>query len=146
MVVVGTILVGSHINKLKHPWLPMSTENCDIGGANSTLSMNSQLPSRNPEDVHWLFRISFLYYSVISCAIFAVVAVTVSHFTTNPDDKSYEEMDQRMLAPFCRDQKLYRMQREQEDEKYQQMKTLLTDNQREADAKLKDGDVVKTRV
>lgn len=72
-----------------------------------------------------MFRISFLYYSVLSCAIFAVVAVIVSWLTTDPNDKSYEEMDQRMLAPFCRDQKLYEKQKLQMDEKFQQMKTLL---------------------
>lgn len=124
MAVVGAILVGSHINKVKHPWLPMSTDQCDLDNGNFTLR-ETQLPNSNPEEVHWLFRISFLYYSVISCAIFGVVAVLVSHFSTDADDRSYEEMDQRMLAPFRRDEKLLRKQAEERDG--YQMKTLLSD-------------------
>lgn len=142
MAIVGTILVGSHVSKLKHPWLPMSTDNCAMQNANMTLTLKPQ-PQIGTEDVPWVFRISFLYYSVLSCAIFGVVAVLVSHFSTDPADKSYEAMDQRMLAPFCRDEKLYQKQREQWDENYQQMQTLLAESQK---AESKEAEVLSSRV
>lgn len=69
-----------------------------------------------------------MYYSVLSIVIFIVVAVPVSYFTTDPTDKSYEAMDQRMLAPFCRDDKLYRKQQLQLDENSHQLKTLISEN------------------
>ena len=122
---VGAILVGSHMNKQSYPWLPVSTDNCDVAGLNSTLIHTPQITTS--DDVHWIFRISFLYYSVLSCLIFTLVAVAVSHFTTDESDKSYETMDQRMLAPFRRNQKLYQKQMEQFQEK--ELKTLLPEPQ-----------------
>lgn len=105
----------------------MSTENCEVASANFTMPITtSAMHTKNPEDVPWLFRISFLYYSVISCIIYAAVAIPVSHYTRDPNDRSYEEMDQRMLAPFRRDENLYKKQMQQMDENSQQMTTLLT--------------------
>lgn len=125
LTVVGTILVGAHINKVRYPRLPMSTEECD---GNFTLANSPALQSSsNSDDVHWVFRISFLYYSVISCVIFAVVGVLVSHFTTDPKDTSHEDMDQRLFAPFRRNQKLYEKQKLEREDLNGQMKTLLSE-------------------
>lgn len=126
IIIVGIILVGSHVNKLAHPFLPMSTDNCDLSGS-SNVTVITQRPSRNPEEVPWIFRISFLYYSVLSLIFFLAVAVPVSLFTTDPNDKSYEAMDQRMLAPFCRDQNLYRKQTQQNYEK--ELKSLIPEKE-----------------
>lgn len=132
IIVVGTIVIGSHLNKMSHPWLPMATENCELGSLNVTMAVGVPKVDQNPEDVPWFFRISFLYYSVISSFIFAVVAVPVSLFTRDPNDRSYEEMDQRLLAPFRRDMKLYNKQMMQRDENSHQMKSLISE---EGDAK-----------
>lgn len=118
---------------MSHPWLPMATENCELGNLNVTMATGLPRLDQNPELVPWFFRISFLYFSVISTFIFAAVAVPVSLFTRDPDDRSYEEMDQRLLAPFRRDQKLYNKQMMQRDENSHQLKSLIPE---EGDTKI----------
>lgn len=114
----------------------MSTESCEIGNSTVTSVTSSLVPNAHqPQDVHWLFRISFLYFSVISSIIFCLVAIPVSHITTPADDHSYQNMDQRMLAPFMRDPKLYAKQMQQREEKGHQMQQLLVDSKTENEKK-----------
>lgn len=136
MLSVAVILIGSHLNKLKYPQLPVSTDNCDLDSFNATsrsvnitAPISSSLTTLSPnhhDDVHWLFRISFMYYSLISISIFATVSLVVSYLTRDPNDRSYEDMDQRLFAPFMRDQNLYRKQQFQRNEDSHQLKALIT--------------------
>jgi hypothetical protein len=52
----------------------------------------------DPESVYWLFRISFMYYSVIGTIIAMVVGYVVSLLTAEPD----HFVDDKLLAPFMR--------------------------------------------
>lgn len=124
-VPVTVILVGAHLSELVHPQLPFSTDNCDVSFLNGTiLEVVPQQPP-NLDSVHWLFKISFMYYSVISVAIFFLVAFPVSIFTSRADDKRYQEMDQRLFAPFIRDKALLRQQARQRVEQQELLTTLM---------------------
>lgn len=49
------------------------------------------------EDDFWLFRVSFMYYSLIGCATVWIVSLPISLLT-----KSDEVVDEKLLAPFLR--------------------------------------------
>lgn len=125
IILVGSMVVGSHLNKLTHQWLPMNTDNCEFGHVNETMISGNRRKEEDPEDIPWFFRISFLYVCVISTFIFAVVAVPVSLYTRDPEDRSFEQMDQRLLAPFRRDNQLYEKQIQKREGNSLQLKMLI---------------------
>lgn len=49
------------------------------------------------ESIFWLFRISFMYYALIGCAIVWIVGLPISWLT-----KTDKPVDENLLAPFIR--------------------------------------------
>lgn len=98
MIVVGIILVGAQSNP-KQPPLPFSNDQCPEALLNSTLHMAQvwQKQGAKHVEIFWLFRISFMYYSLIGFLASALVAYVVSKFTGGCED-----IDERLLAPYIR--------------------------------------------
>ncbi|XP_058818709.1 sodium-coupled monocarboxylate transporter 1-like [Topomyia yanbarensis] len=88
----------SSLGKLHYDYLLLRNDGCDEGILfsldNSTVTNNSPSPS---EDLPYIFRISFMYYSLIGLIIFLVVAYSVSICTGGG-----KVVDQRLLTPFVR--------------------------------------------
>ncbi|PSN35895.1 hypothetical protein C0J52_18975 [Blattella germanica] len=86
--------------RFKQPTLPTSIEGC---GFNITLSgrlTNETIVNEEPqEEIFILYRISFMYYTVLGFLITIVVAAIVSYFTEPPPP---EKLKPTLFAPFVR--------------------------------------------
>ncbi|XP_053692187.1 sodium-coupled monocarboxylate transporter 1-like [Sabethes cyaneus] len=86
----------SSLGKLQYEYLPFRNDGCDEG----VLPPNStwiHLPSPKDDNLPYIYRISFMYYSLIGLVIFVVVAYSVSLLTGGGT-----VTDQRLLTPFAR--------------------------------------------
>ncbi|XP_055642806.1 sodium-coupled monocarboxylate transporter 1-like [Toxorhynchites rutilus septentrionalis] len=100
VLAIGAIVVGAQMNP-KTPPMPFRTDGC----ADSLLhnvTLVTSAPDTVLDDVPQIFKISFMYYSLLGVVIYFVVAYIVSVMTGGG-----EINDQRLLAPFMRDQKQY---------------------------------------
>ncbi|XP_055709051.1 sodium-coupled monocarboxylate transporter 1-like [Phlebotomus papatasi] len=96
LIGVGIIIFGS-LSKKAQASLPMRTDGCLH---NITNFVNRALPTEindTEDDVPWIFRISFMYYSTIGCVLVYLIGYPVSLLTGGINVK-----DQRLLAPFIR--------------------------------------------
>ncbi|GAB0097880.1 integral component of membrane [Sergentomyia squamirostris] len=92
IVCVAVVIYGG-LYKKPDSTLPMSTEEC-LHNFTSPLSPSS---FEKPDDLPWIFRISFMYYGTIGFAIVYLVGWPVSLLTGGNTIT-----DQRLLAPFLR--------------------------------------------
>ncbi|XP_058818710.1 sodium-coupled monocarboxylate transporter 1-like [Topomyia yanbarensis] len=97
---IGTILVGAQMNP-KHPPLPFRTDGCDASLLQN-VTLVSQVPLAEHDDIPRIFKLSFMYYAFLGVIIYFAVAYVVSILTGGGDVN-----DQRLLAPFMRNQKQY---------------------------------------
>ncbi|XP_066992320.2 sodium-coupled monocarboxylate transporter 2 [Anabrus simplex] len=102
MALLMWIVFGTQHNaalgRLKHPLMPMSVSGC---GFNVTDTPTTPLPDveHNNDDVFWLYRVSYMYYTLIgTCTVF-IVGLAVS-FATGP--RRPEDLDSRLFAPFVK--------------------------------------------
>lgn len=89
-------MFGSLSKKPQAP-LPMRIDGCLH---NNTNFAHRALPTEindTEDDVPWVFRISFMYYSMIGCILVYIVGYPVSLLTGGNKVK-----DQRLLATFIR--------------------------------------------
>lgn len=101
VILVGVITFGAQ-QRPPQPTLPMRTDGCEHP-LNATATMLSSLIANTAselaeDDTFWLFRISFMYYSLIGCATVWIIGLPVSLFTR----KEHEIVDEHLLAPFLR--------------------------------------------
>lgn len=93
MVIVGVIMVGAQTLP-KHPALPTRTDGC-------AFAFNVTSPGIGKaavDDVPLMFKLSFMYYTLLGTVLLIVIAYIVSFFTGG-----CEPFDERLLAPFRRD-------------------------------------------
>nr|XP_019536046.2 sodium-coupled monocarboxylate transporter 1-like [Aedes albopictus]XP_029708665.1 sodium-coupled monocarboxylate transporter 1-like [Aedes albopictus] len=100
MITISTILIGAQLNP-KHPFMPFRTDGCDASLLQN-VTLVTPPPSTIQDDVPHIFKLSFMYYTLLGVIIYFVVAYVVSIMTGGG-----EVNDQRLLAPFMRDQKQY---------------------------------------
>lgn len=96
LTIVSAIVMGAQLNiadgNLKYPSLPLNVCN---GTTNATSIILNE--HHDNSSVPWIFRIGFMYYSVIGALLVFVVGYPVSLLTGGNDD-----IDERLLAPFLR--------------------------------------------
>lgn len=98
-IVIAILIVGGMSNKTEPP-LPLRTDGCGSQFNSTELtSANVQNNSQDTEceDVFWLFKIPFVYYSLIGLVINLLTSYIVSLLTGGNTVE-----DQRLLAPFLR--------------------------------------------
>lgn len=71
---------------------PLSVEGCDFA-VNATLT---SIRSSNVNSVHWIFKISHYYYSLIGTALTLLFGVVISYLTADP---SAPPVDHSLLSP-----------------------------------------------
>ncbi|XP_059617566.1 sodium-coupled monocarboxylate transporter 2-like [Phlebotomus argentipes] len=100
LIIVSGIVLGAQLNimegNLKYTSLPFNLTGCNNPEFANTTSiiLNEHHDNSN---VPWIFRIGFMYYSVIGAMIVFIVGYPVSILTGGHDD-----IDERLLAPFLR--------------------------------------------
>lgn len=94
MLTVGFIMIGAQ-SLPKHPPLPTRTDGCDAAfNFTSTVDFNDELTD---DDNPFIFRLSFMYYTLLGTLLLIGIAYIVSWFTGG-----CEPFDERLLAPFMR--------------------------------------------
>jgi solute carrier family 5 (sodium-coupled monocarboxylate transporter), member 8/12 len=91
MLTVGVIMVGAQWLP-KHPPLPTRTDGCDFA-FNATLSV----AAASVDDVPLIFKLSFMYYTLLGTILLIGIAYVVSYCTGGS-----QKFDERLLAPFMR--------------------------------------------
>lgn len=95
MIIVSIIMVGAQTLP-KHPPLPSKTEECTFPH-NVTLS-HENIPNEPSVDENPLiFKLSFMYYTLLGSVLLSIIAYIVSYLTGGCDS-----FDERLLAPFRR--------------------------------------------
>ncbi|XP_055541915.1 sodium-coupled monocarboxylate transporter 1-like isoform X1 [Wyeomyia smithii] len=97
---IGTIMVGAQMNP-KHPPLPFRVDGCEASILHN-ITLVTPVSSVVRDEVPKIFKLSFMYYAFLGVIIYFVVAYTVSILTGGG-----QVNDQRLLAPFLRNQKQY---------------------------------------
>ncbi|XP_069699582.1 sodium-coupled monocarboxylate transporter 1-like [Periplaneta americana] len=82
--------------KIKLPLLPTSVEGCAY---NFTLPEPTPTPELDEEEVFVLYRVTFMYYSLMGMVVMMVVGAAVSFFTQSKTD---EKMNPALFSPFVR--------------------------------------------
>lgn len=93
MIIVGIIMVGAQTLP-KHPALPTRTDGCSFE-FNVT---SPEVAKAAVDDVPLVFKLSFMYYTLLGTILLILIAYVVSFFTGG-----CEPFDERLLAPFRRD-------------------------------------------
>lgn len=87
------IAVGSTVERVRHPALSLTTSDCDvitnltttttaeIGLLETITAFSTEDPPAGGSDILWIYRISYMYYSLIAVVIAIVVAIPVSLIT-----------------------------------------------------------------
>lgn len=127
---IGAIVVGAQMNP-KAPPMPFRTDGC-APSLLQNVTLVTSAPDTVLEDVPQIFKISFMYYSLLGVVIYFVVAYVVSVSTGGG-----EINDQRLLAPFMRDQKQYEKERalRMHDIQYVEIDLALKELQKKSDPK-----------
>lgn len=93
MLIVGFIMVGAQTLP-KHPPLPSRSDGCEVD-YNVTLSVADAM--KTVDDNPLVFKLSFMYYTLLGSVLLIMIAYIVSWFTGGCD-----AFDERLLAPFMR--------------------------------------------
>lgn len=93
MLTVGFIMIGAQ-SRPKPPPLPVRTDGCDLAYNITSLTMSAE---ETVDDNPLIFKLSFMYYTLLGTVLLIVIAYIVSWFTGG-----CESFDERLLAPFRR--------------------------------------------
>ncbi|KAJ4433292.1 hypothetical protein ANN_15551 [Periplaneta americana] len=108
MLALAWLVVGTQksyaTGTLKHVPLPTTADGCSASNVTLTTTTTTAIPielpdSSAPEEPFILYRISFMYYTMLGTIILIVVGLIVSYFTEQPDP----DMNPDLFAPFIRD-------------------------------------------
>lgn len=94
MLIVGFIMVGAQ-SLPKDPPLPTRTDGCDASFVNAT--MPSIFSEKSVDNTPLIFKLSFMYYTLLGAILLVIIAYIVSWFTGG-----CEPFDETLLAPFMR--------------------------------------------
>lgn len=100
-LIVAFIMVGAQTLP-KHPPLPSSTEHCEFFNQTDNLAARQIVNTMEPsvDDNPLIFKLSFMYYTLLGAVLLSVIAYIVSYFTGGCGP-----FDERCLAPFRRSDK-----------------------------------------
>lgn len=93
MLIVGFIMVGAQ-SLPKDPPLPTRTDGCDFA-----FNVTKAVTEISVDDNPLIFKLSFMYYTLLGTLLLIGIAYVVSFFTGG-----CEPFDERLLAPFMRSQ------------------------------------------
>lgn len=93
MLTVGFIMVGAQ-SLPKHPPLPSRTDGCEV---DFNVTMSTAMNDKTADDNPLIFKLSFMYYTLLGSILLIIIAYIVSWFTGG-----CEPFDERLLAPFMR--------------------------------------------
>lgn len=93
-MIVGFIMIGAQ-SLPKHPPLPTRTDGCEDSFVNITTVLTT--PEKSSDDNPLIFKLSFMYYTLLGSLLLVVIAYVVSWFSGG-----CEPFDERLLAPFMR--------------------------------------------
>ncbi|XP_066992319.2 sodium-coupled monocarboxylate transporter 2 [Anabrus simplex] len=102
MALLMWIVFGTQHNvalgRIKHPVKPTSVDGCGFN-VTDIATTSTYDDGYNNDDVFWLYRVSYMYYTFIgTCTVF-IVGLLVS-FATGP--RRPEDLDGRLFAPFVK--------------------------------------------
>nr|CAD7402664.1 unnamed protein product [Timema cristinae] len=103
LISMAGIVAGAHHYKAtgteRFPYLPTSTDGCEkyFNFTPPVLPKPTPLPGGMGDDAFFIFKISFLYYTMVGTIINIIVCMVVSYFTGFQNPK---EVDSRLLVPF----------------------------------------------
>ncbi|KAG8232978.1 hypothetical protein J437_LFUL012625 [Ladona fulva] len=99
MVVCTWVSVGAQVATakkwLRFPIKPVTIEGCtNLAALNATtlnfgIAENTHIPEH--DDILWIYRISYLYYTLLGLIVMAVFGFTVSYFTGFPDPETLDK-------------------------------------------------------
>jgi Na+/proline symporter len=90
-LILGTIIVGAQ-SLPKPPPLPTRTDGCDFA-----FNITQSAAAASVDEVPLIFKLSFMYYTLLGTILLIVIAYIVSYFTGGS-----RKFDERLLAPFMR--------------------------------------------
>lgn len=95
ILVVSIILVGAQVHHVSQaPTLPVQTDQCRLHDFDNSTTPASPLPSIvTSAEVFWLFRLSFMYYSLTGL----IVMVVVSHIASWLTGGASQDLDESLL-------------------------------------------------
>ena len=93
LLTVGFIMVGAQWLP-KHPHLPVRVDGCDLP---YNITTQATTPDLTADNIPLIFKISFMYYTLLGTLLLIIIAYIVSWFTGG-----CESFDERLLAPFRR--------------------------------------------
>ncbi|CRK98115.1 CLUMA_CG011483, isoform A [Clunio marinus] len=97
MIVVGIIMIGAQ-SLPKHPPLASRVDGCEKDFNITFLSdLNKEIDEKSVDDIPLVFKLSFMYYTLLGTTLLIIIAYIVSAFTGG-----CEPFDERLLAPFRR--------------------------------------------
>ncbi|GAB0090909.1 hypothetical protein DMENIID0001_056870 [Sergentomyia squamirostris] len=94
MIGVLTLIIGG-LNNKPEPTLPLRTDGCELGL--NTTSILPQVLKSSEDDTFWLFRLSFVYYTLVG----TVIGITVGYLTSLATG-GQRVKNQKLLAVFLR--------------------------------------------
>lgn len=130
LVAIGAVLIGAQLNP-KHPPMPFRTDGCDADLLRN-VTLVTPVSDTVRDNVPHIFKLSFMYYALAGVIIYFVVAYVVSIMTGGGDVS-----DQRLLAPFMRDQKQYEKEQalRMHNIQYEELDLALKELQKASDGK-----------
>lgn len=93
MLIVGFIMVGAQ-SLPKHPPLPTRTDGCEVVFNATSSVVNSE---NTVDDNPLIFKLSFMYYTLLGTVLLIIIAYVVSWFTGG-----CKPFDERLLTPLRR--------------------------------------------
>ncbi|XP_054708332.1 sodium-coupled monocarboxylate transporter 1-like [Uloborus diversus] len=105
IIAVLWIAVGAFLNKAPKNFAPFSVEGCPDLYYNTTGTMwNETLPTSiqslpNKNDIFFMYRISYMWYSAIGCALVIIIGLIIS-FLTGAHGK--DDVKQDLISPLTR--------------------------------------------
>lgn len=101
LIVVGWISIGTQINMAKgfirFPQKPTSIEGCATHWKHHSfinMTANSVLPNDDPPFI--MYRISYMYYTLVGCATAVIIGLFISYITGGNKDK---KLDKSLFSP-----------------------------------------------
>lgn len=91
--------IGAIIVKPPKPFLPVSTEGCQYPWNVTLASPSAPTSIANPNDIFPLYKVSYMWYSVISCSTVIVIGLIVSCFSGL---NRVEDVDPDLLSPLTK--------------------------------------------
>lgn len=98
IICVTTILVGAQIHQVSQAsTLPLQTDQCDVQYFNNfTTPATTSADHEAKAEIFWMFRLSFMYYSLAGL----IVMLIVSHIASRLTGGASQDLEECLLLPY----------------------------------------------